>query len=449
MKNLLPLWISIAAAVGAAAAEPSRLSNGETNALRVTPALLGLLSEEMRTNLPAIKAAEARWEAARAGVKAVRVWEDPTVRAGFMFADVGMRADEGDIIYGLEQKLPLWGKPKLERALAEAEAAREQSDLEYQYQQRRRDLARILFGAAQNAHVLDAGEEDLAWLGRMVASLEQRYQAGEVAQVWLLRTQNDRARRIEQLRTDRQRLEHDWVSLNRLLNREPQSPWPRLILPEPAGPVVFNEKLVGLAWRGEPRLKVFQKEIAQAEASDAAARARSKPEVMVGVLNRSYSGNADWRQTELMVGLNLPLWNQPKYRSEVHRAQARLGATQQEREDYRLALREEVHALTVRIDAARREALLYRNEIVPRAAQAVASAESLWTSGRGMLIDLMEARRMSLEARLMYARAVAEQYMALSELALCCGLAELDALQMIDALPSAEAEPQPVAGQKP
>jgi outer membrane protein TolC len=415
----------------------------------VTPALLGQLADEMRTNHFALKAAQARWDAAQAEVKTVRTWEDPTVRAGFMFSDEGMRADEGDIIYGVEQKLPLWGKPRLERARAEAQAAREQSDLDFQFQQRRRDLAKIVFGAAQSSYVLEIGEEDLAWLGRITASLEQRYQAGEVAQVWVLRAQNDRARRAEQLRTDRQRLEHDWVSLNRLLNREPQSPWPRLALPEPAGPVVFNDRLVGLAWRGEPRLKLYQKEIEQAEAGVAVVRARAKPDVMAGVVNRNYSGNAEWRQTELMVGLNLPLWNRGKYRSEIQRESARVGALQHERDDYRVALREEVHALTVRIDAARREALLYRNEIVPRSAQAVAGAEALWTSGRGMFLDLLEARRMWLEARLMYARAVSEQYMALSELALCCGLGELESLSMIDALPPSETETNSVPKQKP
>jgi hypothetical protein len=42
---------------------------------------------------------------------------------------------------------------------------------------------------------------------------------------------------------------------------------------------------------------------------------------------------------------------------------------------------------------------------------------------------------MLLEGRLMYARAVSEQYQMLSELVLCCGLGDLEALQMIGAVP--------------
>jgi hypothetical protein len=50
-----------------------------------------------------------------------------------------------------------------------------------------------------------------------------------------------------------------------------------------------------------------------------------------------------------------------------------------------------------------------------------------------MFLDVLEARRMLLEARLMSTRAVAEQWQMLSELVLCCGLADMEALQMFDA----------------
>jgi hypothetical protein len=48
-----------------------------------------------------------------------------------------------------------------------------------------------------------------------------------------------------------------------------------------------------------------------------------------------------------------------------------------------------------------------------------------------------------LEARLMFVRAVTEQYLMLSELVLCCGLADLEALQMIDAAAPPAAAPKP------
>ncbi len=81
---------------------------------------------------------------------------------------------------------------------------------------------------------------------------------------------------------------------------------------------------------------------------------------------------------------------------------------EQELADYRLELRAEVHGLTLKIEAARREALLYRDEIVPRTETALASARTAWESGSGMFRDLLESRRMLLEARTMQTRETME-----------------------------------------
>ena len=83
------------------------------------------------------------------------------------------------------------------------------------------------------------------------------------------------------------------------------------------------------------------------------------------------------------------------------------------------------------IAAARREALLYRDEILPRTRAAMETIRASWESNRASVRELLETRRMLLDARLMYARAVAEQYEMMSDLVLCCGLGDLAALQML------------------
>jgi len=438
----LPVCVSFLVICLKSAAAESPTTNAPP--VIVTPVYINQLSDELLRTHPALGAARARVAAAEAATEAVRTWDDPTIRLGGMFAEKEMRAEDGDLLYGIEQKLPLFGKPRSERRVMEAEAIKELAVSNFEFQQLRRDLAQALFDAALADRSVEVGEEDLAWLDLMVASLDARYRAGEVSQVWLLRLQNDRAKRSEQLTTDRRQLEHGRFTLNRLLNRDPSVSWPRLELPPLAKPVVYSERLVRLARNGEPRLKVFDRELTQGEAAIEAARRRRWPEMVVGAESRNFSGNGDWRQAGVMLGFNLPLGNRSKYRAEVRREQAKRQAVESERADYALGLREEVHGLTVKIDAARREALLFRDEIVPRSELALASAQTAWTAGRGMLLDLLEARRMLLEARFMQARALAEQYQMLSELVLCCGLADLEALEMIGAQPDLpEATPKP------
>ena len=59
-----------------------------------------------------------------------------------------------------------------------------------------------------------------------------------------------------------------------------------------------------------------------------------------------------------------------------------------------------------------------------------------------MLRDVLEARRMVLEGRTMQARAVAEQYQMMADLVLCCGLGDLESLQMLETLDLSQAQPE-------
>lgn len=407
-------------------------TRAETNAVLVTPAFLNQLAAEMRTNHPALTAARARTNAAAAGVAAVRTWDDPMVRVGGMASDTMKRMDDGDIIYGAEQKLPLWGKPALARRVAHAELSVESANAEYQVQLLRGELAKAVFRAALAEEAVDVGAQDLRWLQTISESVEGKYRTGEATLVEVLKAQNERTARATQLRTDEENLSHARFAINRLLNRDLLSPWPALRLPEVFTQVRYSEQLAAFSMKYQPKLRMMREQVQQAQVMVDATRRARLPDVSLGVESRNYSGNGDWRQAEVMLSFNLPLFNAGKYRSDIRRDEARRKAAEADAADYELSLREEVHSLTVKIDAARREALAYHDEIIPRSESALESARAGWESGKAMFRDVLEARRMLLDSRLAYARAVTEQYQMLSDLVLCCGIGDLEALQMLE-----------------
>ena len=398
----------------------------------MTPAFVNQLAEEMRTNHPALAAARARTNAAAAGLAAVRTWDDPMLSVGAMAAETQMRRENGDILYGAEQKLPLFGKPALARGVAHAELDVENANADYQFQTLRSALAKAAFRTALAERIVAIGEQDLAFVQTMNDATDAKYRAGGATQVEVLQLQNERARRATQLQTDGDKLAHERLSLNRLLNRDPQSAWPSFDLPPLAASVLYNERLVNFATKYEPRLRTLREQIKQSQAVVAATRRARMPDVGLGVESRNYSGNGEWRQADFSLKFNLPLFNRSKYRADIGRDEAKLRASEADAADYTLSVREEIHNLTVKIAAARREAVVYRDEIIPRSETAIASARAAWETGRGMLRDVLDARRMLVEARLMFARAVAEQYEMLSDLVLCCGLGDLEALQMLE-----------------
>jgi cobalt-zinc-cadmium efflux system outer membrane protein len=439
MKTLVSLLLASAGAI--AQTPPGNLPTPvpATNVIRLTPAYINELAEEMRGKSPALQAAAARTNAAAANVGTVRTWDDPMARVGGMAAREDMRASEGDLMYGVEQKLPLFGKPNLARRVARAELSTETANAEYQFQILRRELAKAMFRTALVDEVVVIGQQDLAWLETITRTMEGKFRASEATLVEVLQLQNERAKQATQLETERDRLTHERVSLNRMLNRGLLSPWPTLELPALAGPVFYSQKLVEFAMKYEPKLEMLRRQIKQAEAMVASTRRQRLPDISAGLEARNYSGDGSFRQGILLFSMNVPWVNAGKYRSEVQRDEAKLKAAELDLVDYELSVREEVHQLTVKIDAARREAVLYRDQIIPRSRSALASARSGWEANRNTFRDVLDARRMLLEGRLMHARAVAEQYQMLSELVLCCGLGDMEALQMIGAQPEGPA----------
>ena len=417
MKTLLSVLFASGFAL-TLAAQPAPES--ATNDLVITPELVNQLLAEARTNHPGLRAAGARADAATFATAAVRTWEDPMATIGFTaFGARGMDpAQQGDVIYGVEQKLPLWKKPTLARAVAAAEALAQKAELENQAEILRREIFKALIAAALAERVVELGEEDLATLETITALMEQKLRAGQASAVEWLQLQNESAKRADRLKTDRAALVNDRATLNRLLNRATQSPWPRIAFPDLAPPASGTLIMVYKQIQRDPKLNVMRLMQQQAEAAVSQTRAQRLPDVSVGVQGRQYSGDAGFREGMFTLRLNLPWGNAEKYRLDVRRDEAKAKALAAEIADYELILREETHHLLTGVDAARREALLYRDDILPRTEQALAIARIAWDTGKGMFRDVLDARRMLVEGRVMYAKAVAEQRQLLAAHAL-------------------------------
>jgi outer membrane protein TolC len=275
-----------------------------------------------------------------------------------------------------------------------------QADVNYHVQQLRRDITKELLATALAGRIVDIGEQDLAWLNTRVKAVESKYRDGQAPLADTLQIENELAERNDRLRTDRRLLAHEYLNLNRLLNRAADSPWPPLQLPPAAPAIPFSAKLLSLALANEPKLKVMEQEIKQAEAAAELTRRTRLPDVSFGVEGRQYSGDGGFREGDFTLRFSLPWFNGGKYRKDYDRDKEKQKSAEQEREDQIWMVREELHHLSVEIEASRREALLYSGEITTRAGQALTSRLSDWQTGHGMFRDVLDARRMLLDSEL-------------------------------------------------
>ena len=403
--------------------EAASVADG-TNAIPLSSTVLTALFDEARTKNSGLRAAEARVNASQLGTETVRNWEDPKFTFGAAVASPrGFReSEEGNLIYGIEQKLPLWNRPRLSRDILVAETQTQATEAAFREAQLRRDLTKGLLRIALVHRTAAFLTNDLAWLDTLIALGEEKFRAGMGSHTDLLQLQNEKSKRTDASRTEQSRLRTEQATLNRLLGRELLAPWPRVELPRLAPPVAYSPGLAAYAAAHEPRLKVLRQEKAQAETVTRLTETMRRPDVSLGIQGRQYSGDAGFREGMFTVSLNLPWWNAPKYRADLRRDEAKVRTVEAELADYELSVREEVLRLTLATDAAYREAVLYRDEILQRAQQAMASLLIMWEGNRGPLRDILDARRAFLEAQLMQDRAIVEQHQAFADLAALCDL---------------------------
>jgi outer membrane protein TolC len=437
MKILRTILIASASLLNGNAADDAK-PVATTNVIVITTAYIERLVAEARTNNPSLKAASSRVRSATLNAEAVRTWEDPmALFGGSVYSEKGFKPNEdGNLAYGIEQKLPLWGRPQLTRRVAEAETSMREAEVNYRAGQLRTEITKALLMAALAERVVDIGEQDLAWVVATAKATDNKYRAGQAVVADSLQIQNEVAKRNDRLSTDHRRLAHERFRLNRLLNRAATSSWPSLQLPPVAPAIPLSNKLLALALLNEPKLKVLEQEIKQAAASAELTRKRRLPDVALGVEGRQYSGDGEFRSGMFTLRFSLPWANGGKYRKDYERDKEKQKTAEQEREDQILMVREELHHLAVGVEAMRREALLHSGEITTRATQALTSRLSEWEAGRGMFRDVLDARRMLLESELMSARATAEEHQMLAEMLLWTGLENLEALTPLASEPA-------------
>src|ERR1035438_9128479 len=97
-------------------------------------------------------------------------------------------------------------------------------------------------------------------------------------------------------------------------------------------------------------------EIKQAQAEAELTRKTRLPDVSLGVEGRQYSGDGEFRSGMFTLRFSLPWFNESKYRKDYARDKEKQKTAEQEREDQVLTVREELHHLSVEIEAMRREA---------------------------------------------------------------------------------------------
>lgn len=404
---------SVALAIFAAAALVSPAHAQETRLLDAP--FLDTLRAEVRTNHPSVAAAQARVLAAEAGVRAVRLWEDPTANAGVMAADREMRADDGDLTFGVEQMLPrrkLYEARKAragaERAIFEAETRSAALTLETLVAQSAIELALV-------DEMLGIQTNQLAWLESMAANALEKLKDPMANASEPLRIESEVAQERQKIDTTQRQRIRLARQLNILLGRDTDEAWPNLRLPESATltPALADE--LARLYQVNPMLQALLNTAEAAKSDIEVAKRERSPIFSLGVESSVYSGG-DFRQATVGAKMTLPWFNNSVYRANTERALRQQAAAEKDAEALARRLRGEAVAAHTEAETSARQATTFSEEVIPRATKAVESTQNAWISSKASILEVLDARRSLLNSRLEERRSVAAHRAALEML---------------------------------
>lgn len=378
-----------------------------------TTAYINRLIQEAVSTHPSIEAAQARMQAATSAIGAVRLWQDPQLGLGTLFGSRMSRQNRGDIMVGINQMLP---RPKL----YQAEKRRAVEDQLVQVETRRQTANELALSVAQATlelaladEVVRLQAENVGWLQMLVKTAEERSKNPKATVTEPLRLESELVVQIQMLESARRMRTQYSTTLNLLLGRAADKPWPALSL---TGDAEQHPSAIALKVRLErdnPQLAAMRHQIAGAQADADAAREKRKPAFSVGVQSFAYSqGNSDNVMTMLTVGMTLPWFNRSAYKADIARAESQRSAAQSDLAAEQRALLIRLTALLTEEENNRRLADAYTQQVLPKTEKTVKTLENAWVSSNATLLDVLDARRSLLQARLEQQRARASQHVA-------------------------------------
>lgn len=403
--------LNVIAAAALALAPRGQAQEAQT----LTPEYLDGLRAAVRVEHPSLAAARAKLRAAEAAVRGVRLWEDPMAGVSFTAAEADMRRDEGDLMFSFEQTLPRRKLYEAERSKMKAERSMTAADLEATALKLETLAAQtvIELALADEMIAIDAGQ--LSWAERMAENARERLKNPDGTASEALRMESELAQEKQRLTSNRLMRQRLAKQLNILLGKPADSPWGPLKLPAEAAVALPLEEMMTKVSAHNPMLHALGSAAEASGADVEIAQRESKPVFSLGVDSRIYSGG-DFREAAIGAKMTIPLFNRSIYRARVDRANENREAALKQMEAVERELRSDLAMAHTDAENAALQAATFAKEVIPRAEKAAQSTETAWITSKANLLELLEAQRAVLNARLEERRFVAAQAAALERL---------------------------------
>lgn len=376
--------------------------------------------DEALARNPALAAARAQVEEARAGVVMAGAFADPTLAADVAGQTSAFNPNSGNASdEGVGVTFPFPGKRGLRRDVAIG--ALRASELNVT--QLRQQIASQAAQAYDALLVALRHREDLQQ-GRQLASdfvdkTQARFLAGTVARVDVVKAKTDLASAENDLIANERAIATARATVNRILGRmggAPLEPTETLTVP---GAIAGVDTLERIAEASRPEIQSF---VAQLEAAKAATRLAKQywlPDVNVTLTRNAVNGTPTTYTTG--VGFGVPVFFLQHQRGEVAQALHREEELTANIADIRSQVSLDVQSAYTAATTALRQAIFIRDSLLPEAQEVYRVASVSYGLGGSSALDLLDAKRTLLDAETQYVDALGAANDAIAALEVAIG----------------------------
>ncbi len=387
------------------------------------PQLQELLAEAAR-NSPEIRAAGNERLAARHRISPAGALDDPMLEAGVINAPLNSqtfrREDMTMKMLGLSQRIPYPGK----RDLRQDVAAKDAESIAHAYQETvnrvLRDVRMAYIELALTTETARLVERNRQVLEQFLKISESRYGAGQGTQSDVLKAQTQLSRMTDELiklGRERRTIEAD---LSRALGRAPGAGVP-VASPLQLSEAIFElDSLLEAALKDRPQLQGLKSVIDRNARALDLARKDYYPDFDVklsyGQRDKTLDGMRRDDMVSLTVAINLPVWRENKRDPRVAEAIAMRDQAVDMYEAQRNELVAKLRQQTAIAEQSLKSARLYETGVLPQARLAVESSLASYRVNRVDFLTLLDSQMTVLNYEVSRASALASYNKAFAEI---------------------------------
>lgn len=363
-------------------------------------------------NNPSILEARESWNASIENFQVKKGYPDPKVNVTYFPSPIETRLGPQDWNVSISQTIPFPGK--LSKA---GDVARYDADIaKLKLDQAVRDVIVSIRESVYELHYIRKAKliarQNEILLEHLRKVAETQYTDDRTALVDVVKAQSQ----VGQLHYDRLLLDElevtEITKLNGILNRSPEEPIGEIYMGK-LNPVAFSlEEIYKMAEENQEEIKIASVRIEKSQAQADLSRSQNRPDFSIGLF---YAGigepdvpvppeDAGRDAIGIQAGFSIPLWF-GRNKSRVNYARAEERKAKASKTMRINSTRTDIRSLFFRLNNSERIVRLYRDDLIPQAAGAMALSETFYKEGDSSFSDFIETQSVWYNFQLTLARA--------------------------------------------